>query len=43
MILSNEQINLIKKLDKETQKKLIKMLYYKVFMEWINGNKMQKD
>lgn len=43
MILLNEQINLIEKLDKETQKKLIKMLNYKVFMEWINGNKMQKD
>lgn len=38
--LSNQQIELISKLDKPMQKKIVYMYYRLAFLEWLNGNKM---
>ena len=39
-MINKEQIAIIKKLPSEYQKKIIKMIYIKTFMEWVNGYKM---
>lgn len=46
-MFTEEQIKLIESLDKKYQKILMKLIYNKVFMQWLKDNKvedkMQKD
>jgi hypothetical protein len=39
-MVSKKQIAIIEKLPKEYQTKIMKMIYIKTFMEWVNDYKM---